>query len=119
MNRARKFVTMKMKKRAELRTTKRGKKDRLKARQLLSEQVMRQLRAKFQQEGLINEDGEIDVEKIGAEGSSRKMILNLSNNNPTNEDKDDTSSSSPIIPREADTGNQASSSPVSSVLLSS
>ena len=50
MNRARKFVTMKMKKRMELRMTKKGKKDRLKARKLLSEQVMQQLRARLEQQ---------------------------------------------------------------------
>ncbi len=49
MNKARKFITMKMKKRMELRMTKKGKKDRLKARKMLSEQVIAQLRAKLEQ----------------------------------------------------------------------
>ena len=40
MNRARKFITMRMKKRMELRMTKKGKKDRIQARKLLSEQLM-------------------------------------------------------------------------------
>ena len=49
MNRARKFITMKMRKRAELRATKKTKKDRMNARKLLSEQLMKQLRARIQQ----------------------------------------------------------------------
>lgn len=48
MNRARKFITMRMKKRMELRMTKKGKKDRVQARKLLSEQLMQQLRARLQ-----------------------------------------------------------------------
>ena len=40
MNRARKFITMRMKKRMELRMTKNAKKEKMKARKLLSEQVI-------------------------------------------------------------------------------
>ena len=40
MNRARKFVTLKMKKRMELRMTKKGKKDRIMAKKMLSEQII-------------------------------------------------------------------------------
>ena len=40
MNRARKFITMRMKKRMELRMTKNANKERIKARKLLSEQVI-------------------------------------------------------------------------------
>ena len=45
MNRARKFVTMKMKRRAEMRVAKGSLKDRIRAKKLLSEKVMNQLRA--------------------------------------------------------------------------
>ena len=44
MNRARKFVTLRMKRRKELSMSKQGKKNLLKQRKLLSEQVMAQLR---------------------------------------------------------------------------
>ena len=44
MNRARKFVTLRMKRRAELRMTKQGKKNRAQQRKLLSAQVIAQLR---------------------------------------------------------------------------
>lgn len=47
MNRARKFITMKMRKRMEMRLTKKDKKDKIKARKRLSEQVLAQLRARF------------------------------------------------------------------------
>ena len=40
MNKARKFVTLKMKKRMELRMTKKGKKDRIMAKKMLSEQII-------------------------------------------------------------------------------
>ena len=59
MNRARKFVTMKMKKRSELRTTKTGIKDKKKMRKLLSDQILSQLRAQFEQQGMV-EDGEAE-----------------------------------------------------------
>jgi uncharacterized protein (DUF2344 family) len=49
MNRARKFITLKMKKRMELRTTKKTIKDKVKMRKLLSEKIMDQLRAQFAQ----------------------------------------------------------------------
>jgi uncharacterized protein (DUF2344 family) len=49
MNRARKFITLKMKKRMELRTTKKTIKDKVKMRKLLSEKIMDQLRAQFTQ----------------------------------------------------------------------
>ena len=44
MNRARKFVTMRMRKRMEIRMGKRSKKDKMQMRQLLSDQLMAQLR---------------------------------------------------------------------------
>ena len=51
MNRARKFVTLRMKRRAELRMTKNGKKSKANQRKLLSEQVIAQLRERFAQQG--------------------------------------------------------------------
>ena len=44
MNRARKFITMRMKKRQELRVVKKGKKDKVKQRKLLSNSMLDQLR---------------------------------------------------------------------------
>lgn len=49
---------MKMKKRLELRATKKSKKDKLKMRKLLSDQIMNQLRAQFAQQGMIEAEGE-------------------------------------------------------------
>ena len=48
MNRARKFVTLRMKRRKELSMSKQGKKNLIKQRKLLSEQVMAQLRQRFE-----------------------------------------------------------------------
>lgn len=45
MNKARKFVTMRMRRRIELRTSKNEKKDKVKARKAMSEQLLKQLRA--------------------------------------------------------------------------
>jgi len=50
MNRARKFITMKMKRRMELSKTKKSKKERMKARKLLSDSLMKQLRARMEQQ---------------------------------------------------------------------
>ena len=53
MNRARKFVTLKMKKRMELRATKKTIKDKILMRKMLSEKIMGQLRAQFAAQGMI------------------------------------------------------------------
>ena len=53
MNRARKFVTLKMKKRMELRATKKTIKDKIQMRKMLSEKIMGQLRAQFAAQGRI------------------------------------------------------------------
>ena len=112
MNRARKFVTMKMKKRAEMRVAKGSLKDRIRAKKVLSEKVMQQLRAQFERQGLINEDGEIDVEKMGGEGATKKMTLTIGGDQGDQaEEKTETSpkkiKSMEVQQPQADTGNQA------------
>ena len=93
MNRARKFITMKMKKRIELRDAKNKVKNKIKARKLLSEQVLAQLRAQFEQQGLMVEEGQEEGNKIETGG-----------------DAEDDEGGEPIISAKspsADTGNQA------------
>lgn len=75
MNRARKFITMRMRKRMELRMTKKEKKDKVKARKLLSDQVLTQLKAKLAEQGLLNDKGEIDGQQ--AEGTTQKFVFHL------------------------------------------
>lgn len=58
MNRARKFVTMKMKKRMEMRANKKTMKDKRNMRKMLSDQIMNQLRQQFQEQGMIEAEGD-------------------------------------------------------------
>ena len=68
MNRARKFVTMKMKKRMELRQTKKSKKDKAKMRKLLSEQLLEKIKQQFAGQGF-------DVQQEeGADGSAQPKL---------------------------------------------
>ena len=97
MNRARKFITMKMKKRMELRDSKNSKKNKIRARKLLSEQVLAQLRAQFEQQGLMNQEDQVNVNKIETGGDA----------------EEDEGSETPIVSAKsgaADTGNQAADS---------
>ena len=102
MNRARKFITMKMKKRMELRATKKGKKDHLKARKLLSERVIEQLRAQFAQQGLIKADGQVEE---GAEGTTKKFTIEIGGSGSVNVSE----KQAPVNDlKKADTGNVGS-----------
>ena len=85
-----------MKKRMELRDSKNSKKNKIRARKLLSEQVLAQLRAQFEQQGLMEQEGQEDVNKIETGG-----------------DAEDDEGGEPIISAKspsADTGNQAADS---------
>jgi len=76
MNKARKFVTMRMRRRIELRTSKNEKKDKVKARKAMSEQLLKQLRAQFAQQGMIDDDtGEIDTDKIQTDAEGKKKLV--------------------------------------------
>lgn len=120
MNKARKFVTMRMRRRIELRTSKNEKKDKVKARKAMSEQLLKQLRAQFAQQGMIDDEtGEVDTDKIqtDAEGK-KKFVFTLGGDEEKKESiqvtvptkQEEKVSSSSNMRASADTGNQAAES---------
>lgn len=119
MNKARKFVTMRMRRRIELRTSKNEKKDKVKARKAMSEQLLKQLRAQFAQQGMIDDEtGEVDTDKIqtDAEGK-KKFVFTLGGDEEKKESiqvtvptKQEEKVSSSNMRASADTGNQAAES---------
>ena len=119
MNKARKFVTMRMRRRIELRTSKNEKKDKVKARKAMSEQLLKQLRAQFAQQGMIDDEtGEVDTDKIQTDvEGKKKFVFTLGGDEEKKESiqvtvptKQEEKVSSSNMRASADTGNQAAES---------